>query len=63
MRGGQDGRWLAVYGATVAAQVREVFDEGHNPTSDADWEYMVEEAEATADAAIEAEERLGTAGA
>ena len=44
--------WYAVYGASIAAQVRERFAEGRNPVTNKDMESFIEEATAVADMAI-----------
>lgn len=50
-------RWTSVYGATVAAQVRERFAQGRGGANDAAMDGFVEEAEAVADLAEEAWKR------
>jgi hypothetical protein len=47
-------RWCSVYGATVAAQVRERFSEGKGAPTPEDMLAFVEEAQAVADMAEEA---------
>jgi hypothetical protein len=57
-KGEYRAKWLAIYGASVALQVRELFAEGRNPPTDADMERIIEEAEAVADLAERVEMRL-----